>query len=303
MAYLETLTRHALRASIQPGGMLRIEPDWLITDDLRRMVHEHRAELAEEIMASSASADPSNEIAPAFFILMVATNLDSWEADDPRYGYEVMLDVCYRQSDASYYAWLRHRMENARKSHNTGRLDDAAFDALRARFNVIHGWAVRHIGEADLRRAVRTTNVRSYVPPSEETFTAYRQTWEDAWNAHRLRMAQSNLPGSDQARRLEYSLAVRGYAGIRSAIVDDVVVFVRDHSVVVPGTWAGKVRFTMDELAQMTGSSPEAVKRIWEVKRVFGGEVVPAGDDPFGGTADKREIGREMPLAPKSDLP
>jgi len=296
MTYLETLTKCALRASIQPDGKLRIEPDWLITDSIRQIVREHREELVGEITAACVSADPVGEIVPDYHILMVATDLDSWEADDPRFGYEVGGEPVYRMLDASYYAWLRHRMENVRKSHDAGRIDDAAFEVLRTRFNTIHTWAVRHIGDDVLRRATRSTNLKSYIAPSEQTFSAYRKTWDDAWDAHQRAQTsrrQSAAP-SDQAGRLEHALATRGYAGIRSDIIGDIVVFVRDDSVAVPAKWTGKVCFTMDELTLMIGSSPEAVKQIHEVKRVFGGKVVPAGDDPFGGSAS---MTRPVPVA------
>ncbi len=202
-------------------------------------------------------------------ILFVATNLDSWEADDVRFGYEVMLDVCYRQLDASYYAYLRHKMTQAKERHDSGKMKPQVYEELRTRFNTIHEWAATHIGEKALRQAMQTASVKSYVPPSEQTFTAYRK-------------AQEGSPQSDQARKLEHALATRGYACIMSAIIKDIVIFVRDDSVVVPDKWADKVRFTMDELALMVGSSPEAVKQIYEVKRVFGGKVVPSDDDPFG---------------------
>lgn len=277
MTYLETLTRQALRASIQPGGKLRLEPDWLITDDVRRMVFEHREELVREIKASCVSADTSAEIVPDYHILWAATNLDSFEEYDPRFGYELHCEPVYRMLDATYYAWLRHRMENARKAHEAGRLNDEAFEALKTRFNTVHPWAVHYIGEDALRRAIRTTNVKIYVPPSEQTFAAYRKTWDDAWNAYQRNQAANRpVKQSDQARRLQHLLDTQGYAGIRSSIIDDVVVFVRDDSVVVPDKWTTKVRFTMDELKLMIGSSPEAVKQIYEVKRVFGGKVVPS---------------------------
>ena len=276
MAYLETLTKHALRASIQPDGRIRLEPDWLITDSIRQIVREHREELVGDIRASAVSDDPTEQIVPAYNILMVATDLDSWEADDPRFGYEVGGDPVYRMLDASYYAWLRHRMENARAAHRSRRLDDQTFETLRERFNIIHDWAVRHIGEEALRAAIRTTNMKSYVAPSEQTFTAYRQTWDNAWNAHQQRQAAHNKPNQfDQAHRLQHLLDTRGYAGIRSSIIDDIVVFARDDSVAPPAKWASKVVFTMDELTLMLGSSPEAIKQIHEVKRIFGGKVVP----------------------------
>lgn len=279
MVYLETLTKHALRASIQPDDRIRLEPDWLITDSVRQIVREHREELLGEIRASAASDDPTEQIVPAYNILMVATDLDSWEADDPRFGYEIGEDPVYRMLDASFYAWLRHRMENARVAHGSRRLDDQTFETLRTRFNTIHTWAVRHIGEDALRRAIRTTNVKSYVPPSEQTFAAYRKTWDDAWDAYQRRQASHSRSGQcEQASRLQHLLDSQGYAGIRSSIIEDIVVFVRDDSVVVPAKWSGKVIFTMDELSLMIGSAPEAVKQIHEVKRVFGGKVVPTDE-------------------------
>ena len=186
MAHIELLTRRGLRVSIQPGGKIRLEPDWLISDTSRQKVRNNREELVSEIMACAISTDSSSEIVPDYHILMVATNLDCWEADDPRFGYEVMLDVCYRQLDAIYYGWLRHHMENARASHDDGNLDDVTFDALRERFNVIHHWAIEHIGEDALKRVLRTTNVNTYIPPSEQTFEAYRTTWNDAWEKSKV---------------------------------------------------------------------------------------------------------------------
>lgn len=279
MAHIDSLTIRGIRASIQPDGRIRLEPDWLITDTIRQIVREHREELVREITENAAPGDPSVEIVPAYNILMVATDLDSWEADDPRFGYEIDGEPVYRMLNASYYAWLRHRMENVRKSHDAGRIDAEAFDLLRERFNIIHDWAVRHIGEEALRRAIRTTNVKSYVPPSDQTFAVYRKTWDEAWDAYQRRHTACSRSGqSEQADRLQHLLDTQGYAGIRSSIIEDIVVFVRDDSIVVPAKWSDKVRFTMDELSLMIGSSPQAVKQIHEVKRVFGGKVVPTDE-------------------------
>lgn len=238
----------------------------------------------EETFLASPGQSQAQEVDESIYkanILFVATNLDSWEADDVRYGYEIMSDVCYRQLDASYYAYLRHKMTQAKERHDSGRMKSQVYEELRTRFNVIHDWALKHIGEKALLQAMQTTNIETYVPPSEQTYTAYRKAQDDEY---RRRTVQGGSPQSEQARKLEHSLATRGYAGIRSSIIEDIVVFVRDDSVVVPGKWADKVRFTMNELKLMIGSSPEAVKQIYEVKRVFGGMVVPSGDDPFGAT-------------------
>jgi len=47
------------------------------------------------------------------------------------------------------------------------------------------------------------------------------------------------------------------------------------------------VRYTLDELSLMLGSVPEAVKQIHEVKRVFGGKVVPTEESDADLFADE----------------
>lgn len=295
MHYLDTFTRSGIRLSIRPNGKLKLTPAWLVKNELLVLANDVKDELVAEIRnCRSTVTDAKGNVSPDYHLLMVATNLDSWEADDPRFGYEVMLDTCYRQLDAQYYAWLRHRMENASKAHKAGTLDDAAFDVMRERFNEIHMWAVRHIGEDVLKRAVRTTNVKTYVPPSPETFAAYRKIWDNAWDACKDRQASQGRSGnsgqstpSDPASRLNHALATRGYAVIHSKVIGDHVVFVRDDSVAVPDKWAGKVRYTLEELSLMLGSVPEAVKQIHEVKRIFGGKVVPQDESDADLFADE----------------
>jgi len=107
-------------------------------------------------------------------ILFVATNLDSFDADDIRYGYELMVDLCYRQIDAPYYAYLRQKMTQAKKGYESGKIQSPIYEELRQRFNTIHAWAMEHIGEQTLQTAIRNFDARKYVPPSEETYKAYR---------------------------------------------------------------------------------------------------------------------------------
>lgn len=300
MAHLDTLNRLGIRASIRRGNLLWLDPQHLVTSDVAETVRSHRDNLLAEIRACAISTLEENaEIVPDYHFLWVATDLDSFEEFDPRFGYEIGGEPVYRMLDASYYAWLRHRMANAKNAHDAGQLDSTGFNTLRERFNIIHDWAVRHIGDDALRRTIRTVNVKTYIPPSEQTFAAYRKTWDDTWDACQRRNAQARSSQSDQTRRLEHALATRGYAGISSDIIGDIVVFVRDNSVCVPAKWSGKVRFTMDELSLMVGSSPEAVKQIHDIKRVFGGEVVPAGDDPF---AVQSAAGSILPVSTQQSL-
>jgi len=214
-------------------------------------------------------------------ILFVATNLDSWEADDIRYGQEVLLDLCYRQLDASYYAWLRNKMNDIKQAHDSGKLAPHLYEQLRARFNTIHDWAIRNIGETNLRKAMAATDTKSYTPPSETTYAAYRKAYDEAWNAGQGHLGGQSGSTPNSAARLDYYLTTRGWAAIQSAIAGDTIIIARDELVVVPDQWSQNVCFTLDEVKMMLGSEPEAIKRIWEIKKMFGGEVVPADDYPF----------------------
>lgn len=107
--------------------------------------------------------DPRETADPDGTALYAATNLDSWETDKPRYfARDVGMDgICYRRLDPEYYAWLRHKMALAKKALEAGRLDSAAFDGLRTRFNDIHAWAVARFGENELLAAVRSLDPKT----------------------------------------------------------------------------------------------------------------------------------------------
>ena len=99
--------------------------------------------------------------------LYAATSLKSWETDDPhRFARDVgITGTCFRRLDLDYYAWLRHKMDLAKKASSTGRHSAQAFDTLRTRFNAIHAWAMDHLGEEALRSAVRSLDPKAYAPP------------------------------------------------------------------------------------------------------------------------------------------
>lgn len=288
MSYLDTISRQGILVSIRHGNVLWLDPQELVTDEIRQLVREHRDELIAEIRSSAEQTDSIAEITPAYRFLWVATNLESFEEYDPRFGFEVGRDPVFRMLDAQYYAWLRHRMENARKSHDAGGLDSESFGILRDRFNTIHNWAVAHVGEENLRRALRTTNPKRYVPPSDGTVDAYHRIWDESRRANQARHLEHR---ASQSSRLRQLLSAQGYAGIKSPVVDDLIVFVRDDGVTVPTKWSAKVRFTLDELSLMIGSSVEAVKQIYDIKQVFGGKVVP-NDGPTATPTRRPVTGR-----------
>ena len=110
---------------------------------------------------------PANQPLEPDYSLYAATNLESWETDIPHgYARDVRIDgVCFRRLDPDYYAWLRHKMDLAKKASDSGRITPQAFDELRDRFNIIHFWAIDHLGEDALRSAIQSLDPKSYAPP------------------------------------------------------------------------------------------------------------------------------------------
>ncbi len=118
--------------------------------------------------------------------LFVSTSLGVWSTSEPdRFARDFQInDTVYRRMDPDYYAWLRSRMTLAREAAAAGRIDPAAFEDLRLRFNAVHEWAVEHFGEAQLLEAVRSLQPRDYKPPVAEPEGAplpaqrARKSWE-----------------------------------------------------------------------------------------------------------------------------
>jgi len=98
----------------------------------------------------------------------VATNLSVYRGEvDPGQAGDITLDgLPYRRLDPVYYAWLRSRMEKARKAWQAGKLDEASYSSLKEHFNAIHDEAVRLFGESTLLQAVRTLDPKTYPAPT-----------------------------------------------------------------------------------------------------------------------------------------
>jgi len=116
----------------------------------------------------------------------VATNLSVYRGEvNPGQSGDITFDgLPYRRLDPAYYAWLRSRMEKARKAWQSGKLDEASYSSLKEHFNAIHDEAVRLFGESTLLHAVRTLDPKTYPAPtrcSEES--------------------NSRIPGNDDVER------------------------------------------------------------------------------------------------------
>jgi hypothetical protein len=99
--------------------------------------------------------------------LYVATDVHTWEAQLPvSPDQDEICEECgYRRLTPEYYAWLRHRMEQAQRRHRCGQLAPEAYELLRTRFNTLHSWAVERFGEAVLMQALRDLHPGHYRPP------------------------------------------------------------------------------------------------------------------------------------------
>ncbi|MHB1002167.1 MAG: hypothetical protein ACYC27_23245 [Armatimonadota bacterium] len=276
MSYLDIFNKKGICVSVYDDKTLRFDPKELVTDDLIDMARENKAQIIDEIKESAGKLNPDSnplEVAPDYQFLWVATDLTSFEEYDPRFGYELGRNPVYRMLDAQYYAWLRHRMENVSKVHGNGQISDDEYTVLRERFNAIHNWAITRIGEQTLRQMMRTTDVTRYIPPCDETLDAYHRTWAEARKVYKAKLSNANH-NDPQVEKLRNLLSTQGYAVIKSPVVNDIIIFVRDDSVVIPTKWSHKVKYTMDELILMIGLPADTVKQIFDVKQLFGGKVI-----------------------------
>ena len=121
----------------------------------------------DEPIPTKGQAVPDQDSGRRETALYVATNLKSWETNEPHcFARDVGIDgTCFRRLDPDYYAWLRHKMERAKKAEVSRRLSAQAFDTLRTRFNAVHSWAREHLGEEALRSAVQSLDPKAYAPP------------------------------------------------------------------------------------------------------------------------------------------
>jgi hypothetical protein len=124
------------------------------------------AELQEQC-TESAPTVPTANLPECLF---VSSTLATWTTANPAwFARDFQIDdTVYRRLDPEYYTWLRSRMTLAKAAATAGRLNAAAFEDLRIRFNAVHEWAVQRFGERELLAAVRAFRAGEYKPPVAE---------------------------------------------------------------------------------------------------------------------------------------
>jgi hypothetical protein len=100
--------------------------------------------------------------------LLVATDLATVAGEDVAGTAQTDVTIdgrAYRPLDATYYAWLRRRMESARRAHEAGRLAGETWAELRERFNAVHAWALAHLEPRALLAAAEAPTPEGFAPP------------------------------------------------------------------------------------------------------------------------------------------
>lgn len=122
---------------------------------------------------SRGDAEPWNDET----VLYVATDLTVWPI--PKHLVHMLADDVtledkpFRRLDAPYYAYLRSRMECAKKAYKSFKMGLMRWEYLRQSFNAVHEWALGHIGHDALLDAMNDEEaLASYAPPVplEQTF-------------------------------------------------------------------------------------------------------------------------------------
>lgn len=72
----------------------------------------------------------------------------------------------------------------------------------------------------------------------------------------------------------------RGYVPVKSGSLDgQIVLFVRDEPAQIPDRWDGTITYTLSELENLRGCDIDTLRRVHEIKQIFGGRV--ADDIPI----------------------
>lgn len=134
---------------------------------------EHRPATPSDASGSDVPVPSEPATETGTLALFVSTTLESWTGLRHVFARDVQInDTAYRRLDPEYYAWLRSRMNLAKGAHQAGQIDGGAYEALRAKFNGVHEWAMEHMGASALSEAVRNLDARDYRPAAVEADTA-----------------------------------------------------------------------------------------------------------------------------------
>lgn len=228
--------------------------------------------------------------------LRVASDLRHLAVDNPGDQPRDVItgDAVYRLLDAPYYAWLRRRMERAKKAFDAGKLPAETWETLRERFNGINAWAIAHLGESALLAALTNLDEKSYLPPRHDHAIGLVDSWNErsAIMEHDGGLSQDAAEQS-AARTVSHALTPEDVASFKALGVEvDVKSSVGNFTLVPEYTdQAGKARMEI---------SVEDMRKISMVMHAFpGAEIVYVGPEQ----EPRHRSSAQHASAPKPSMP
>lgn len=159
MRFIDELAWRGLSCRIEPETGLKVSPCWRIEqyEGLSQEIERRRDELIEEIRQSAV-------LIPAYNFAMVAADLTVKWSCSPEQLVNTG-DRLYIPVTPECYAWLRAQMSKVKAQFDADRFDAKTYEIMRARFNVVHNWAMAHYGDAILLEATRAFDESQFMPP------------------------------------------------------------------------------------------------------------------------------------------
>lgn len=123
------------------------------------------------------------------------------------------------------------------------------------------------------------TNADRLTPELREEVREFRADLVEAVQAHGSELLPlfAYRPGEEEPESVSVSWRLSpegpGWAAVRSHLLGETVLFLRDETVPIPPEAAGLVTYTRAELSILATGSEEALKEIHRAKKVFGGRV------------------------------
>ncbi len=233
--------------------------------------------------------------------LRVSTSLDT--VADASGEFHVQDVICpdqqgkvFRLLDAPYYAWLRRRMERAKKAFDAGKLPQETWESLRSKFAAVHEWAIDFIGEPALLQAIKDLDEKTYRAPIHDHALGLVESWNErsAIMEHDGGLAQVAAEHS-AAERISRELTPEDVASFKALGVEvDVKSSVGNFTLVSDYTdQVGKTRMEI---------SAEDLRKISMVMHTFpGSEITYVGPqkEPWE-PADEPQVAAPKPPAPLS---
>lgn len=103
---------------------------------------------------------------------------------------------------------------------------------------------------------------------------------------------------AEQVKSFLYLLDSQSWVSVRSSVLNEVVVFVSTKTVEIPSHLRDAVIYTMAELPYLPGMDAETLRTCNEVKKLFGGTLVPERLDPRPDRFDRSgPVGLNCPLS------